>query len=1196
MQTPSAPIRNGCRLSVTERGRPRLPGEPAHRDRILSPKSVDRLRSTLFNGRMETTRSKRVNRLTAFTAAQIPLLLLALLQAPMPKAAELASSVQQPEPEPDGKIVWSRSPQGGAEGGASEIFSMNPDGTGRRALTTNRVRDEDPELSPDGSKIVFVRFAGTSADLFVMDSDGTDVVRLTDTPDNELQPTWSPDGKKIAYTSDEGGGSNIFVLADGVVRQLTDEDPIADRFAQTPTWSPDGSQIGYVGTSPSSPSETEIHVVSGTGGTPTAVTSTDPAIVDHFGSLQWSPDGSLFLFHHCDNSLGSCIVYTVGSDGDIAPSTGYSVWRALTPEGAVHTQPSWSPDGSRVSTMPGSGDLNNFDIATMNADGSALTRLFTDENDDLYADWGAFTPSGLVVNSVGDGSDVKPTNGLCSTGATVDGEPECTLRAAIQEANSRPDRDVISFDIRGDERTIRPDEPLPAVDQPVVIDATTQPGFSGTPVVRLVGPGYPNAFRSTCLEDPRRSGIRIKARNSEIRGFVIGGWPCYGVLIGGGDLPGNVVAGNYIGNDVGQSCSLTAKPCELSNETGIGVRSNGNRVGGADPGDRNVIAGNSTGIEILEGHGNSIEGNRIGTDAEGTATASNNHGIQVIGGDDNVIGGPSGIRSSGPCSNTCNVVSGNSGEGISMTGTRRTVVAGNLIGTDATGTVALPNQIGIRLAASVNATVGGSVADGNVISANIKDGLVLEGASSLGPSGGSIIEGNAIGTARDGIAPLGNGETGVVIRSDATRLGGLSAVLDTGVCSAPCNVIANNGKGGVDIVGNPSTLERPNGIVVSGNLITGNGGGIGAESRNSAGALEVGFSENTSIGGTDPTRGNLITDNFTHGVLIWTTNDRTQIAGNSIVGNALMGIELIQPRGPDGDALSGTANSMTFKPPEIFETVESTSEGAPNVTVRGALSGKPNADYRIEAFANATCDPTGAGEGADPVGASSVTTDSSGLATFEVAGARPAGSTFYTATATLLEGSFGPKTSEFSRCMPRHPSTTLTAPSDAGSTTLEVGSTQDFGVGDEIEINPGGPSEERATVVGLGSLLLASPLQFAHSPGEDVVKVAGPPPEKIDPVVSVTVATKRRVVVRIRFDPPYPGARLSVRLQRRASGWKTIATKRATLGFPFGEPAYSGSLVRFAQPPGRGRCRVMAVWRGDAFSERARGTSARFNC
>lgn len=85
----------------------------------------------------------------------------------------------------------------------------------------------------------------------------------------------------------------------------------------------------------------------------------------------------------------------------------------------------------------------------------------------------------FVVNSSADASDADLTNPLCD-----DGAGNCTLRAAIEQANSNPSADAISFNVGGGgAQTISPASALPAIIHPVSIDGTTQPGFACSPLI-----------------------------------------------------------------------------------------------------------------------------------------------------------------------------------------------------------------------------------------------------------------------------------------------------------------------------------------------------------------------------------------------------------------------------------------------------------------------------------------------------------------------------------------------------------------------------------------------------------------------------------------------------------------------------------------------------------------------------------------
>jgi hypothetical protein len=268
-----------------------------------------------------------------------------------------------------------------------------------------------------------------------------------------------------------------------------------------------------------------------------------------------------------------------------------------------------------------------------------------------------------------------------------------------------------------------------------------------------------------------------------------------GVLIHG-TAGGNSVKGNLIGTGPDGTGLGT-------NHWGVALGSGGNTIGGSSVAERNVISGNEVGV-FLEGPGNTVKGNYIGTDAAGTAAIPNGTGVLMLNGaQNNTVGGSSAAER--------NVISGNSDAGVEISDSSNgNSVKGNYIGTDAAGTAAIPNGAGVLIMTGAqNNTIGGSSAgQRNVISGNTSYGLLIQGTGTTA----NRVEGNYIGTNAAGTAEIANA-TGVGITANAleSTIGGTAA--------GEGNLIAFNTGNGVDIVG-PSTTTN----TIRGNSIHSNGG------------------------------------------------------------------------------------------------------------------------------------------------------------------------------------------------------------------------------------------------------------------------------------------------------------------------------------------------------------------------------------
>jgi hypothetical protein len=403
-------------------------------------------------------------------------------------------------------------------------------------------------------------------------------------------------------------------------------------------------------------------------------------------------------------------------------------------------------------------------------------------------------------------------------------------------------------------------------------------------------------------------------------------------------------------------------------------------------------------ISLSGGGGNQITGNFLGTNAAGTAALGNAFGVLTTAGSTgNLIGGTT------PAAR--NVISGNTSNGVFL-GDGGSVVQGNYVGTNATGNAALGNiGNGVRISSGSGNTVGGTVAGaGNVISGNAVRGVVLDGNAT-----NNVVQGNFIGTNAAGTAAVKNGFDGLTIFAPASNnlVGGASA--------AARNVISGN-----DIAG--LTIESPNSPngPATGNVVQGNFIGVAADGTtplgNTAGSqlgwgvVLVRLAQGNTIGGSGNGEGNLIAFNAGPGIA---ANNNTAInnrfLGNSIHSNGGLGIDFgsdgVTPNDA-GDADTGANNLQNF--PVLTSAV---SNGA--TTVQGTLNSTANTTFRVEFFANPSCDASGNGEGAQFIGASTPVTNSGGNVSFSATlPVNLALGTVVTATATDAAGN----TSEFSAC------------------------------------------------------------------------------------------------------------------------------------------------------------------------------------
>ena len=374
-------------------------------------------------------------------------------------------------------------------------------------------------------------------------------------------------------------------------------------------------------------------------------------------------------------------------------------------------------------------DASDLTIGNQVADGREFAGLI-DEVQFFHRDLAASEVQALY--SAGAAGICAPSMlSVTNTNDSGDG----SLRQAILDANASPDFSRIAFNIPpASSKTITPANTLPAITSPVLIDAMTQPGFTGSPAVEIDG----TAASVTAGVD----GLRITGGASIVQGLII-----------------NRFSGN-----------------------GVRIETNGF---------------------------NTLRNNYIGTNATGTAAATNSgNGIHIVDSAANTIGAH-------------NLVSGNAGEGIRIDGAPSTqnLIVSNFVGTNALGTAAIANQAsGIYIRRAPANVIRGNVVSGNGGFAGIAicGDLSFCGGGDFGTQGnnaaGTVVQFNVVGATPDGQTPIPNLQRGVSIDgAPDTLVGDPTGVLE--------NRIASSGGSGI-VVFHPGAVRNR----IIGNNMYSNGG------------------------------------------------------------------------------------------------------------------------------------------------------------------------------------------------------------------------------------------------------------------------------------------------------------------------------------------------------------------------------------
>lgn len=507
-------------------------------------------------------------------------------------------------------------------------------------------------------------------------------------------------------------------------------------------------------------------------------------------------------------------------------------------------------------------------------------------------------------------------------------------------------------------------------------------------------------------------------------GNVISGNGNHGVSIRDSGTDGNIVQGNSIGTNLGGTAAIS------NVNSGIAVEEGplGTIVGGTVPGARNLVSGNrDRGILFGNASNGTIQGNYVGVDATGTKALPNETlGIHICCSSNNTVVG-------GTTAGAGNLVSGNNSTGIGVwDGTDSgTIIQGNLVGTDLTGTLKIPNGYdGIAIGGGALSTTVGGTAPGsaNLSSGNNAGGITMSGDT----ASGTVVQGNYVGTDVTGTKPLGNGQNGVLICCGAhdNTIGGTAAAARNIVCSNAtgvsvqtahnntiegnfigvdatglvalgnqydgmlvCCSSANNSIGGsVTGAGNVIAANGANGITINDDGTTGNtfyGNFIGTDA---GAAVNLGNARNgvqfngaasgNTLGGVLTGMPNVIANSGDRGVALPAVESvHNAFRGNHIYGSATLGIDLANDGVTPNHAGGSAAGPNNFLNYPVLTTAKTTGT---SLIVSGTYPGGPSTTYAVDFYASPTAHATGFGEGQTYLGNATVTTDATGSAPFIV--------------------------------------------------------------------------------------------------------------------------------------------------------------------------------------------------------------------
>jgi dipeptidyl aminopeptidase/acylaminoacyl peptidase len=251
----------------------------------------------------------------------------------------------------------------------TNLWLVNADGSGHRALTSGRRSDAAPRWSPDGKRIAFLGEVDGQGQLLLLAPDSGQLTQLTHGTEAPKSIRWSPDGQSIAFTALVRGAepklADLPAAPDGAKWAAPAKvyDQLVYRF----------NELGYL-----PPGYSQIFVISADGGAPRQVSSgsfQNGGWVEFASVPAWTPDGRYLIAsvnRHADyqsEPLDTDLYEFAVKDGSV---------RQLTTRKGPNNAPAVSPDGKLIAYTGFDDRRLAYQVTklyVMNRDGSGVRAL-----------------------------------------------------------------------------------------------------------------------------------------------------------------------------------------------------------------------------------------------------------------------------------------------------------------------------------------------------------------------------------------------------------------------------------------------------------------------------------------------------------------------------------------------------------------------------------------------------------------------------------------------------------------------------------------------------------------------------------------------------------------------------------------------------------------------------------------------------